>query len=307
MPLTTTANNKIISKENLLKKINFYKKVIFDLTKIRITFMVAITTIVGYILFSSKLDFKIAITTIGVFLLACGASALNEYQERNSDLLMTRTKNRPIPSGRITPFNALVISVVFILLGAIFLGAVGFKVMLLGFLTLCWYNFVYTPLKFKHALAILPGSLIGALPPIIGWTSAGGNISEPSILIFGTFLFIWQIPHFWLLLLLYDDDYRAGGFPTLTKIFSNKQLSQLTFTLIVTLVLFSSSLLLYSIANTFFNIFSLFLLGIILLILSSKILFKQDRIIFRNSFLYVNFYVLLVLILIVFDKTINFT
>ncbi len=307
MPITTTANNKIINKESLLKKINFYKKVIFDLTKVRITFMVAVTTIVGYILFSSKLDFKIAITTIGVFLLACGASALNEYQERNSDFLMTRTKNRPIPSGRISPANALFLSIIFILLGSVLLGIIAVKVMLLGLLTLCWYNFVYTPLKYKHALAILPGSLIGALPPIIGWTSAGGNISEPSILIFGTFLFIWQIPHFWLLLLLYDNDYRAGGFPTLTTIFSYKQLSKLTFALIVSLVLFSSSLLLHSIANTFFNTFSLVLLGLVLLILSSKILFKQNRTVFRNTFLYVNFYVLLVLILIVFDKTIKFS
>ena len=152
---------------------------------------------------------------------------------------MERTKVRPIPSGRITGSNALIISLLLILAGSIILAFHSNTVLLLGLFTLIWYNGVYTPLKQFTAFAIIPGSLVGALPPIIGWVASGGFIFDEKILALSSFMFIWQIPHFWLLLLMYDHEYREAGFPTLSKIFSYKQISQISFVWIVILVISS--------------------------------------------------------------------
>jgi heme o synthase len=103
-------------------------------------------------------------------------------------------------------------------------------------LNLIWYNGIYTPLKKINPLAIIPGSLVGSIPPAVGWTAAGGNILDPQIIILSFFFFIWQIPHFWLLLLIFGKDYENAGFPTLMQIFSSDQLARITFIWIVATV-----------------------------------------------------------------------
>ncbi len=299
-----TTENIALSNRKIYYQIKYYKNLFFDLLKIRITLMVAVTTIVGYILFSSYIDFKTGIVTFAVFVLACGASVLNEYHERHTDMLMERTKSRPIPSGKISPLSALLISILLISTGLIILTSINIKLFFLGSFTLFWYNFVYTPLKYKFALAIIPGSLVGALPPIIGWVAAGGNIFSINILLLSLFLFIWQIPHFWLLLLVYDKDYKKGGVPTITNIFSESQIAKYTFGLIVFLILFSFTLINKSISLNVFNIFSFILLGVSLLVKTSKILFNSNKMIYKKTFLYINVYILFILLVIVFDKTI---
>ena len=96
-----------------------------------------------------------------------------------------------------------------------------------------WYNAVYTPLKKVFSLAIIPGSLVGALPPLAGWVAAGGDILDPKIILISSFFFVWQIPHFWILLLIYGKDYDKGGFPTLTNVFSERQLKILLYIVVV--------------------------------------------------------------------------
>src|SRR5574338_1116718 len=125
---------------------------------------------------------------------------------------MKRTRNRPIPSGKISPENALKIAVTLLIAGAtmIYAGS-GLLALGLGLLNLLWYNAIYTKLKKVNPLAIIPGSLVGAIPPAVGWVAAGGSISDPRILIISSFFFIWQIPHFWLLLLVLDKDYETAG------------------------------------------------------------------------------------------------
>ena len=285
--LTSRANN-----------ISTIIEILSELTKFRITFFVAITTIVGYLIHNGGFDLNLVLPTFGVLILACGASALNEWQERNYDSQMKRTKSRPIPSGRITANNAFVISILFIIIGSALLALDSINVMLLGLFTLIWYNAVYTPLKQKTAIAIIPGSLVGALPPLIGWVASGGSIFDPKILVLSSFMFIWQIPHFWLLLLMYDDQYKEAGFPTLSKMFTSNQITKITFMWISVLVVSSLMFYLSEISISILSNIFLGLAGLLTLLFSWSVIKANKKEIFGKKFLLINAYVLSVLIVI---------
>jgi len=203
--------------------------------------MSVVTVLAGYVLAAGGFDANTVKAAIGVFLLACGASALNQWQERDLDALMVRTARRPLPSGRVTPRYVLTAALAMVVLGCAVLYP-NWAAIALGILTVFWYNGVYTPLKRVTAFAAVPGGVVGALPPVIGWVCAGGDILDPRIRAVAFFFFIWQIPHFWLLLMRTGDDYRRAGLPTLTMVFSRGQLSRVTFvwmlaTAVVSLVL----------------------------------------------------------------------
>ncbi|MEZ5195038.1 MAG: protoheme IX farnesyltransferase [Bacteroidales bacterium] len=139
-------------------------------------------------------------------------------------------KDRPIPSGRISAGSALIFSLALTIIGSILIYAgSGMLAMQLGILALIWYNAIYTPLKKKTAFAVIPGSVIGALPPMVGWVAGGGDLADPRALIIAFFFFIWQVPHFWLLLLKYGKEYEKAGYPSLTSIYSEKQIKYTTF------------------------------------------------------------------------------
>jgi heme o synthase len=208
--------------------------ILLELVKFRITVLVSFTTALGYFLASTKLGFAFVYPVVGIFLLACSSAALNQYQEVNTDMMMDRTKNRPIPSGKISRNNVLVISISLLVAGtSILFFKTNFGTLFIGLLTFYWYNAVYTPLKKKTALAIVPGSLVGALPPVAGWLAAGGNLLDLKIGIVALYFFVWQIPHFWLLLLLYGNDFKKGGFPVLTDLYSETFIKRITFVLLI--------------------------------------------------------------------------
>jgi len=164
-----------------------------------------------------------------------GSSALNEVQEHRYDALMPRTANRPIPRGDLSPALGALIAAVLALAGfLVLLLAHNLASALLGALALAWYNGFYTPLKRISAFAVVPGSLIGALPPAIGWTAAGGSAADPSVLALAFVFFIWQVPHFWLLVGLHAEGYEGAGYPTLVGLLGRPRLSRLTFTWLIT-------------------------------------------------------------------------
>jgi protoheme IX farnesyltransferase len=202
-----------------------------ELTKLRISGASTFTAAAGYVAFLRGADAGLITTLIGILLLAMGSSALNEVQERHHDAVMPRTAGRPIPHGDITPGAATVIAVGLAVTGfLVLLAAHNLTSALLGALALAWYNGFYTPLKRLSAFAVVPGSLIGALPPAIGWTAAGGSLADPSVLALAFVFFIWQVPHFWLLVGLHAEGYEKAGFPTLVSVFGRPRLSRLTFT-----------------------------------------------------------------------------
>jgi protoheme IX farnesyltransferase len=205
-------------------------KLLMELGKVKITFAVSLTTIAGYLLAKGSFDSGLILPTIGIFLLACGSSALNHYQDSDRDRLMKRTQDRPIPSGRISSSNALWVAIGLSAIGSalIWLGSdfVGFQ---LGLLALIWYNGIYTPMKRRTAFAVIPGSVIGAIPPVVGWVAGGGSVFDPNALILAFFFFIWQVPHFWLLMLKYGDEYVAAGYPSITQRYDETMIRYLTF------------------------------------------------------------------------------
>jgi len=288
----------------MLKRILNYINITFELSKIKITSFVALSTFAGYVVYSKSISIKMILPIFGVFLLACGSSALNQYQERYSDALMNRTKGRPIPTGRISSINALLISLIMIFtaLVIIYIGSNLISV-LLGALAVIWYNFIYTPLKKKFALAVVPGSVIGALPPMIGYTSAGGSPFDYQILSLALFFFIWQIPHFSLLLLIFSNDYERANFPTLTKIFSDSQLSRITFIWIIALSVSSFLFFIPVSSHNIYSLITMIFLALWLIIESSQILRKlSDRSTMRAAFIRINLYVLAVIATISIDK-----
>lgn len=166
----------------------------------------------------------------GVLLLAFGACALNQFQERRLDALMPRTRNRPLPGGRMAPSTALALAFSFALSGFwVLLLGVGITPALLGLAALAWYNGAYTPLKRVTAFAVIPGALVGAIPPVLGWTAGGGELISPQSLALAFFFFIWQVPHFWILLASHGPEYESAGLPALTRALSPQSVTRLTF------------------------------------------------------------------------------
>jgi protoheme IX farnesyltransferase len=202
-----------------------------EFTRVRITVAVTLTTATGFLLASGGSAPDMLYVLLGVFLLASGSSALNQVQEAGIDSRMSRTRNRPIPTGVLSRPVGLFLAVLLILAGFTFLASVernAVFVPAMGLLALLWYNVVYTYLKRLTAFAAVPGALIGAIPPLMGFAAAGGDPLDPRILLVAWFFFMWQIPHFWLLLLMCGEQYAAAGLPSLTRLFSRRQLARVT-------------------------------------------------------------------------------
>jgi protoheme IX farnesyltransferase len=205
----------------------------FDLLqvmKIPISLMMSAATFAGYVICVPIVDSTAILAVLSVFSLAAGSSALNNYQDRKSDGLSLRTCNRALPEQRITPSCALVLAVTLLFSGilGLFLVHVSLTPVLLGALSVLIYNGIYTPLKAKTVLAIVPGSFCGMLAPLIGWT-VGGGIGSVDIGLLMAILGLWQFPHFWLLVIANQNEYQGSVLPNMLNIFSIRQLKRILF------------------------------------------------------------------------------
>jgi protoheme IX farnesyltransferase len=203
---------------------------LLSLGKMRISLLVTLSTATGYLLAAEEVAIQMLLPAAAVFLLAYGSCALNQFQERKIDALMERTRNRPLPSGKLKPSSGLFVSLSLISIGSFILFyGVNLLTGILGLFAIFWYNGIYTALKRKTAFAAIPGALVGAIPPALGWVSGGGSLLDPRIWTMVLFFFMWQITHFWLLLLDFGKDYEKAGFPSLTRFFSPAQLRRILF------------------------------------------------------------------------------
>jgi heme o synthase len=185
-----------------------------ELTKPRITLMVLITTLVGFYMGSRDgVNYLLLLhTIIGTGLVASGASALNQYFERDLDARMVRTRNRPLPGGRLVPGEALIFSSIISAAGALYLTFfVNTLTGALGAATLAGYILIYTPLKTRTTLCTLIGAFPGAAPPVMGWTAARGEVDAVALSLF-SILFLWQMPHFFAIAWIFTEDYARAGF-----------------------------------------------------------------------------------------------
>jgi heme o synthase len=205
-----------VNRGAILTSILARTRAFYELAKPNLSGLVVITGIFGFYLASSGLasidGFRFLHLVIGMALTAAGACAANMYIERGLDAIMVRTRHRPIPSGRVSPREALIFSIAAFAIGFgelwIFCGAIP---ALLSLFTLAVYAFVYTPMKKRGPIAIAIGAIPGAIPPVMGWAAVRGELGVGGLSLFAV-LFLWQFPHFLALAFMYRDDYARAGF-----------------------------------------------------------------------------------------------
>lgn len=186
----------------------------FELLKFKLTLLVIFSAGFGFVMASSKpFNFeKLFFLLIGGFCLTGAANILNQVFEKDLDILMARTQNRPLPSNRITVNEALSFSLILATIGFLLLiSRVNVYSAFLTLISLILYAFCYTPMKRVSPFAVLVGAFPGAMPPLIGWVACSNQISLEALSIF-SLQFIWQFPHFWAIAWVLDDDYKKAGF-----------------------------------------------------------------------------------------------
>jgi protoheme IX farnesyltransferase len=222
--------------------LNSFLKDFKNLVKLRLTFLVVFSASISFLIGTdgdiSWINWIKLI--IGGFLVTSAANGFNEIIEKDLDKLMTRTADRPLPSGRMNNGQALVLSLLMGILGTYLLGSLNLLTGILSVFSILFYAFIYTPLKQKTPIAVLLGAIPGALPPLIGYVAAHGKIDEFALILFGI-QFVWQFPHFWSIAWVLDDDYKKAGFRLLPTTHRDKTSAIITF--ISTLILIPVSLL----------------------------------------------------------------
>ncbi len=270
-----------------------------ELTKYRLSLAVAFSSVTGYILASREIDNEILLIASGVFFLSCGSSALNQFTERETDAIMERTKNRPIPTGKIKNEHSVILFSILLGLGTVILGITGINPCLLGIANIILYNFLYTPLKRITSLAVIPGALVGAVPPLIGFVAAGGQPGNITIISFSLFMFLWQLPHFWLLLIRYRKDFMAAGIKTP---FNNLNESQIKLIIFIWTLMTSSFIIIAGFRGLFGNnlFYEIIIINLVFIIVFYKLLFSMEKSSdWKWAFLTINSFPLLLMLILI--------
>ena len=191
-------------------------KLFFEITKFRLSLLVALSSVFGFFISSSKVDInEVFILLVGGYLISSSSVINNQILEKDLDKMMNRTNKRPIPTGRISVYKSVIMSIFSMIIGLFLISFyLNIYAALLSFISLILYSFVYTPIKKFGPIAVFIGAIPGALPPLIGWVASTGQITLEAIIIF-SIQFIWQFPHFWAIAWMYDDDYKKVGFKLL--------------------------------------------------------------------------------------------
>ncbi|MFO0753851.1 MAG: UbiA family prenyltransferase [Thermodesulfovibrionales bacterium] len=199
------------------------------LCKPKIALLATASAAAGFLLAPHGSGRGLAGLVTGVLFLASGSGALNHYTDRNLDRLMPRTWNRPLPAGTIRPCAALLFSLALVAAGLCLLLRESSAAAALGAVAVFWYNCFYTHLKRKSSFAAVPGGVAGALPPAIGWAAAGGGLPGMELVAVCSLLFLWQVPHSWLLALQWGRDYEGAGIPSVAALLGRKRLTRVLF------------------------------------------------------------------------------
>lgn len=277
-----------------------------DLIKYKLSLAVVLSSVTGYYLCTNTFDHHLLFLASGIFLLASGSAVLNQYTERVADSLMERTRNRPIPSGKISGQMALLLFFILFVSGCFFLYNNGLKPLFLGIINVILYNLIYTYLKKKTIYSIIPGALVGAVPPLIGFTSAGGTILSHNILTFSFFMFLWQLPHFWLIIIKYGNEYKAAGFATISNYLNAVQIKFLVFFWVIfsTGFIFMFSRISVGLNQKMFLLLSV--LNLVFIYFFYRMLFKKrgsQEI--KGAFIMINSFSLIIMCLIIIMSFLN--
>lgn len=278
----------------------------FQLSKPIISVSVAFSALTGFLICQGFFANGWLLTMAGVFFLSSGSAAINHIQEAKMDNMMERTRQRPIPSGIIKPTQAWFFAITMIISGIFLLSLLdNWLPVFLGVINIIWYNAVYTPLKKVTAFAAIPGAVVGAIPPVIGWSAAGGSIAHHHAILLAFLFFIGQIPHFWLILLKNTGDYEKASFPTLTQLFSPQQVANLTIIWIFATAMAAVMLVLFGIIQSTTISLLIFLLAFFLLASFRKWLNIKTIPDPSPAFISLNIFYLLIMLLLVADALIR--
>lgn len=272
--------------------------------KIGIPVLATLSAVAGYILAAEGVGLDLVLPLLGIFFLAVGSSALNQVQDRAFDILMDRTKGRPIPAGILSAKEGFWMASLLILVGMGLLAVTLNPVLIgLGAFAVLWYNGVYTYLKRKSAFAVVPGAIIGSIPPVVGWVAGGGALLDMQILIVALFFFIWQIPHFWLLVMKYGKDYEKAGIPSMTQVFDAEQLARITFMWVVATAGCCLVMPLVKLVTSYILLGCLVASTIWLVTGAARLLQAEGRVqSTRKAFHHINYFALLIICLLSIDR-----
>jgi protoheme IX farnesyltransferase len=280
-------------------------KIFISLTKARLALSVVFSSIAGYFLAIDAVDFnELILLVIGGYSIVGASNSFNQIIEKDKDVLMDRTKNRPLPAKEITTQNAFWISVFLTLIGLLCLYFINYKTAFFAAISVFLYTCVYTPLKPITPLSVFVGAIPGAIPFMLGWVAATGSFGiEPGTLFM--IQFFWQFPHFWALGWMLDDDYKKAGFIMLPTGNRDKSTALQIILYIIWMMIisvFPYTGLTGDLTLSFGSTIAISMLGVIMLVLAINLYNKMDissaRKLFYSSILYLT----LIQIIYLIDK-----
>ncbi len=280
-------------------------KIFISLTKARLALSVVFSSIAGYFLAVDAADFnELILLVIGGYSIVGASNSFNQIIEKDKDVLMDRTKNRPLPAKEITTQNAFWISVFLTLIGLLCLYFINYKTAFFAAISVFLYTCVYTPLKPITPLSVFVGAIPGAIPFMLGWVAATGSFGiEPGTLFM--IQFFWQFPHFWALGWMLDDDYKKAGFIMLPTGNRDKSTALQIILYIIWMMIisvFPYTGLTGDLTLSFGSTIAISMLGVIMLVLAINLYNKMDissaRKLFYSSILYLT----LIQIIYLIDK-----
>lgn len=279
-----------------------------EITKARLAISVVFSSIAGYFLGAYEIElYAVLLLAFGGYCMVGASNAYNQIIEKDLDALMNRTKNRPIPSGRMSVNKALIIAVVLTVLGIISLYILNPKTAMFGAISIFLYTSVYTPLKTKTPLAVFVGAFPGAIPFMLGWVAATNDFGiEPGALFM--IQFFWQFPHFWALGWMLDEDYKKGGFKMLPTGKKDKGTALQIVMYTIWMIIISVVPALGITGRLHLSIpaaIIVFLLGLVMLFFAFRLYEKRDNKTARNLMLASVSYITLMQLVYVADKFIG--
>jgi len=280
-------------------------KIFFSLTKVRLALSVVFSTLAGYILAADKiLVLDMLLLLIGGYCMVGASNSFNQIIEKDKDALMNRTKNRPLPTKKITSSNAFWISVFLTIAGIGILYTINYKTAFFAGLSVFIYTCIYTPLKSITPLSVFVGAIPGAIPFMLGWVAATNKFGiEPGTLFM--IQFFWQFPHFWALGWMLDDDYKKAGFNMLPTGQRDKKTAIQIILYVLWMIIisvFPYSGLTGSLTLSFYGVIIVLFVGIIMLFFAINLYNRMDINSAKNLFLYTIFYLTSIQLVYIIDK-----
>ena len=276
-----------------------------QLTKVGLSLSVVFSSVAGYLIAAQTIDYKIIILLgVGGYCVVGASNAFNQIIEKEPDAIMTRTKNRPIPAGRMSVNVAMMIAISILTIGLLMLYNINGKTALFGAISVFLYTSAYTPLKPITPLSVFVGAIPGAIPFMLGWVAATGQFGIEAGMLF-MIQFFWQFPHFWAIGWLQFDEYKKAGFNMMPTTEKNKKATRL-------IILYTIIMLLVSIVPVFrltgelyllpLSAIIIFFMGLIMLYYGIKLHRDQSDLMARKLMLSSVLYITLIQIIFVIDK-----